>query len=277
MTPASPSIAVGTTQQFTATGLFSDNSTENITNQVTWASATPSVATISTTGLATALATGTSSITASLSGITGSTMLTVTPPLSLQSITVTPANPSIAVGTTEQFTAIGTFSDNSTEILTSQVTWASATPSVATISSHGSGHGLEMGSSSITASLNGVTGAAMLTVTPPSAPVTDLTKTSLTVTPRTSRQGQRVTLTATVKIIDAKGFTATGTVNFSEGSTFLGFGSLNRGRVIFRTSSLPVGHYAILATYVPNTARLERSSHTFTVLVQAPRPKPKRR
>ena len=51
----------------------------------------------------------------------------------LQSIAVTPANPSVADGLTEQFTATGTFSDGSTQDLTTQVTWASATTSVATI------------------------------------------------------------------------------------------------------------------------------------------------
>jgi len=88
----------------------------------------------------------------------------------LQSITVTPANPSITVGATQQFIATGNFSDNSTEILTSQVTWASATPSVATISTMGLARAVATGTSSITASLNGVTGAAMLTVTPTPTP-----------------------------------------------------------------------------------------------------------
>ena len=58
------------TGQFTATGTFADGSTADITRFVTWASATPSVATISDTGLATALAPGTSAITASLAGVT---------------------------------------------------------------------------------------------------------------------------------------------------------------------------------------------------------------
>ena len=71
LTPANPSIFVGSTQQFTATGTYSDNSTQNITVNVAWASASPSVATIgASTGLATGVATGTSQITASLGGIT---------------------------------------------------------------------------------------------------------------------------------------------------------------------------------------------------------------
>ena len=164
--PASASIPIGAAQQFTATGHFSDNSTENITSQVAWASATPSVATISATGLARAAATGTSSITAGFAGITGTAMLTVTPGPILQSIAVTPANPSLVAGATEPFTAIGSFSDRSTENITNEVSWASATPSVATISSTGLARAVALGSSSITASLGGVTGSTVLTVTP---------------------------------------------------------------------------------------------------------------
>src|SRR6185369_10064344 len=87
VTPANPSLAKGLTQQFTATGTFSDNSTEDLTAQVTWASATPATATIDSSGLATAIALGTSTISATLGGVTGSTVLTVTA-ATLQSIAV---------------------------------------------------------------------------------------------------------------------------------------------------------------------------------------------
>src|SRR5581483_11982471 len=106
----------GLTQQFTATGTYSDNSTQNITSSVTWASATTTVATITAAGLATGVGTGTSTISATLGGISGSTVLTVTA-AALQSIAVTPANPTIAKGLTQQFTATGTYSDNSTQNL----------------------------------------------------------------------------------------------------------------------------------------------------------------
>ncbi len=149
VTPANPSVPKGETEQFTATGTFSDSSTQDLTSQVTWASATTSVATINATGLASGVATGTSTISATLDGITGSTVLTVSA-AALQSIAVTPANPSITKGTTEQFTATGTFSDNSTQDLTSQVTWASATPSVATITAAGLATGVATGTSTIT-------------------------------------------------------------------------------------------------------------------------------
>ena len=51
----------------------------------------------------------------------------------LKSITVTPAAPSIASGTTQQFAATGQFTNLSTANLTSSVTWSSATPAVASV------------------------------------------------------------------------------------------------------------------------------------------------
>ncbi|MHC5540916.1 DUF4465 domain-containing protein, partial [Singulisphaera rosea] len=66
------------------------------------------------------------------------------------SITVSPADPSVASGLTEQFTATGTYADGSTQDLTSQVTWSSGTTSVASIDANGLATGLAIGSSSIT-------------------------------------------------------------------------------------------------------------------------------
>jgi hypothetical protein len=168
VTPANPSLPKGKTEQFIATGTFSDNSTKTLTTQVKWASATTLVATISTGGLATAAGTGTSKISATLAGVTGTTVLTATP-AALVSIAVTPANPSLTKGATLQFTAIGTFSDNSTEDLTSLVTWASATNLVATISSGGLATGAGTGTSKISATLQGISGSTVLTVTAPAA------------------------------------------------------------------------------------------------------------
>src|SRR5262249_23018155 len=77
VTPANPTVPVGGTQQFTATGTYSDSSTQNLTSQVTWASSNTAAATISSTGLATAVAAGTTTISATLGAVSGSTGLTV--------------------------------------------------------------------------------------------------------------------------------------------------------------------------------------------------------
>ena len=78
VTPTNPSIASGTTQQFVATGQFSNGSGANLTNAVTWSSATPGVASIGATGLASAIGIGQTAIKAASGAITGSTTLAVT-------------------------------------------------------------------------------------------------------------------------------------------------------------------------------------------------------
>ena len=83
--PAVPvTIAVGATQQYTVTGINWDGSAADISSQVTWASDTPATATVSSSGLATALAVGTANITASMSGITSR-------PITLNVTATTPA------------------------------------------------------------------------------------------------------------------------------------------------------------------------------------------
>ena len=78
VTPTNPMLQVGATQQFTATGTYSDGIVQNLTNQVTWASTSPAVATISTnSGLATGAGVGTGTISASQGSVVGSAPLTV--------------------------------------------------------------------------------------------------------------------------------------------------------------------------------------------------------
>ena len=92
--------------------------------------------------------------------------------MTLVSIAVSPANPSIVAGTDQQFTATGTYSDTSTADISATVTWSSATPAKATVSASGLAHGVAMGTSTISAALGGVTGSTLLTVTAPNtAPV----------------------------------------------------------------------------------------------------------
>jgi hypothetical protein len=145
---------------------------QNLTTTVTWGSATTAVGTISNAagskGLASALAAGSTTITATSGSISGSTTLTVTP-ATLVSIAVTPTSPSIALGTTRQFTATGTYSDSSTQNLTTAVTWSSSTAVVGTISNAAGSKGLASaitaGSTTITATSGSVLGTATLTVT----------------------------------------------------------------------------------------------------------------
>lgn len=80
VTPENLSVSSGTQQQFTAIKNYSDGTTEDLSTAVTWGSSNEAVAKISTTGLATAIAAGIATITATTENISGYTLLTVTTP-----------------------------------------------------------------------------------------------------------------------------------------------------------------------------------------------------
>lgn len=176
ITPSAPSTALGYSQQFTATGTFSDSSTQDITATVTWSSSNEAVALVSnasgTQGLGMPVSTGVATISAidPATGITASTTFTITPAV-LVSITITPSNPTAAAGGSQQFTATGNYSDNTTADITTGVVWSSSHTNVATISNTEGTQGL--------ASLVGA-GTAMITATHASTSIA--ASTTLTVT-----------------------------------------------------------------------------------------------
>ena len=120
ITPANPSLALGTTQQLHATGTYSDGSTLDLTASAAWATGNQAIATINSQGIASSVAVGTTPVTATVGAVTGSSTLTVSP-AALVSIAITPAIPSIVLGTSQQFAATGTFTDSSTKDVTGTV------------------------------------------------------------------------------------------------------------------------------------------------------------
>lgn len=164
LSPATASIASGTTLQYTVNGVFSDGSTQPLTSGLSWSSSAPSVAGISSAGLAAGATPGQSTITATYGSMTATATLTVTA-ATLKAIVVTPPVPTVGINGTVQFTATGVFTDNSTQDLTSQVTWISSASSVALISSTGLASALSNGTATVTASDQGLSGSATLTVT----------------------------------------------------------------------------------------------------------------
>lgn len=178
VTPPTASVNKGSTVQISATGTYSDNSTQDATASANWTSSNPSLATVAA-GLVTGVAGGGPvTITASIGSLTGSSTLTVSP-VSLQSIAVTPANSGVYVGSTAQFTATGTFSDATTAAIPSAV-WTSSKPNVATINAAGIANGVAAGTTTITATVNGITNSTTFTVSTP-VPLLYPTLTSFTV------------------------------------------------------------------------------------------------
>ncbi|MFZ0584980.1 MAG: Ig-like domain-containing protein [Candidatus Sulfotelmatobacter sp.] len=165
VSPQSPSIPKGETRQLDAVATFSDGSQKTITDSAIWSVTPTGIATVSATGLVTAQGVGSATVTATSASVHTSDPLTVSPPV-LVSIAVAPANSSIMLGTTEQLTATGTFSDGSTQNLTDSTAWSSSNPSMASISPAGVAAASAVGSTSISATSDDLTGSTALTVEP---------------------------------------------------------------------------------------------------------------
>jgi alpha-tubulin suppressor-like RCC1 family protein len=155
-------LLVGSTVQLTAT--TKDSAGNVLTGRaVTWASSDTAVATVSATGLVTGVAVGSAMITATAEGKNGTAAVTVTapPPVLVASVTVAPAT--VLVGMTVQLTAAT--KDAAGNVLTGRtVTWATSNPAVATVNSTGLATGVAGGQATITATSEGQSGTAAITV-----------------------------------------------------------------------------------------------------------------
>ena len=159
VSPANPGLAKGTKRQLSATGAYTDHSTQDLTTQVTWGTSDASVASVSNAagsiGLASALGVGRTSVSATLGGVTGATTLEVTAAV-LVDIRVEPADAVTAMDVIVEFSATGTYSDQSTADITTTVTWSSSDAAVVSIAADG--HAIaraDAGTATLTASLAG--------------------------------------------------------------------------------------------------------------------------
>lgn len=166
LTPASPTVAKGAQEHFTATGVFSDGSRQDLTAQAGWHSSAAAVASIGTGGIATALGPGQTSISATADGMTAQTTLTVTA-ATLQSVQVTPVDPVLVLGTAGQLTARGTFSDKTSVDISGSVTWSANPAGIVLVSSTGQLTPLATGTTTVTATdpLTGQNASVKVTVT----------------------------------------------------------------------------------------------------------------
>jgi hypothetical protein len=191
--------AAGQTAQYTAFAQEQMGSgpttTANVTNSVTWSTSNPNIATINSSGLATAVGAGYAEITAVASdGAVASSDLTVestgTTTQSTPSITILPSTAAETfVGETTQFTATGNLTGiGNSQDLTSQVQWLSSNAQVATVNSFGLvTAGANSGTTTIIAEYGGLTASATVSVTI-SGTGTTTGVPSLTVTPGSSSE-----------------------------------------------------------------------------------------
>ena len=149
VTPEGSTIAEGGTVQYAAVGRYSDGTSHDITASASWSSSDTVAATIDAAGRATGLRSGATTIAAAQDGVSDSVVLTVSP--RIDSIEITPRDPSISVGDDVQFGVLARFTDGSSSGVSPNVVWSSSDASVATIDGAGLATGLAEGTTTITA------------------------------------------------------------------------------------------------------------------------------
>jgi len=197
--PQLSSIPISTKQQFSATGTYSDGSTRDLSSLVTWSSSSTVAATVDINGLVTAIAVGTTTITATLGSVTQTFTISVSTP-TISDIFVSPDGLTEPIGVTQQYTATADYSDGSSSDLSSGITWVSSAPAVATVDSSGLVTTVGQGTTTISATVGSFSDSSTLTVVPAHLQ-------SITIAPSATKLAAGTLLQ----------FTATG--NFDDGST----------------------------------------------------------
>ena len=163
VSPTPSSLALGESEPLTATGKFSDGTTQDLTRSATWSSSATGIATVGPTGSVVAAGLGTATITATSGSVNGNASVTVGK-AALLGITVSPNPSSVPVGESEQLAATGRFSDGSTLDLTQSVTWTTSGAGIASVGASGSVLGNALGTATITATSGSMAGSASVTV-----------------------------------------------------------------------------------------------------------------
>jgi hypothetical protein len=170
ITPGNISEPVGTSGFLTATALLTNGTTKDVTQEATWVSSDPAVASVGSigadAGLINFLAPGTALITAGVGEVRGTSNVTVTD-AELVDILLTPTLYQMPLGQAVQFTADGVFSDGSRTPINNDVFWLSSDTKIVTIDQAGFADSIAEGVVTISAtSINDISASTTLTVTP---------------------------------------------------------------------------------------------------------------
>jgi len=167
VSPASLSLLVG--QSGTLAAEAKDASGAVLSGRtITWSSSDGAIATVSTAGMVTGVAVGTATVSAASEGKTGVATITVSP-VPAASVEVTPATATLYPTQSRPFVA--TVKDSAGGVLSGRtVVWTTSNGAVATISTSGLLSAVAFGSVTVSASVEGKTGTANVSVIP--VPVT---------------------------------------------------------------------------------------------------------
>ncbi|WP_133406131.1 Ig-like domain-containing protein [Parashewanella tropica] len=146
----------GTSHPHKLTATYSDNSTKDVTADADWSSKNESVATVSDTGLVSAIEAGLTEIAAAYKGLTAESKSLSVKAETLTAVNILSDDVDIDVDGTKQLEVASVFSDGSSVKLTKDVTWKSASPEILTVNDTGVLTGVKPGETTVTATYQNI-------------------------------------------------------------------------------------------------------------------------
>jgi len=198
VTPATVNVAKGHTESMTAKAIYSDGTSSDISDSVNWLPANTTTASVTSQGVLRGDKVGVTTLTATINGVISNPVGVVVSSAVITGISVTPPTVTVAKGQNQPLTARATYSDLTSSDVSRFVTWSPIDNSTATVTLGGLLTGANVGTTSVTASKDGVTSNTV------SVDVSDAVITALRVTPSvvSVAKGEEQPLTATAKYSD---------------------------------------------------------------------------
>uniref|UniRef100_UPI0005F9E82A Ig-like domain-containing protein n=1 Tax=Vibrio neptunius TaxID=170651 RepID=UPI0005F9E82A len=198
VTPSVVSVAKGQTQTLTANAIYSDNTSSDISDSVTWIPTDTSIAVVTEKGVLSGSNVGATSLTAFKDGITSQSVSVEVSDAVLTSIDVTPSVVNIAKGQNQTLTATATYSDNTFSDVSEAVTWFPIDTSIAAVTAKGVLSGSNIGTTTLIAVKGSITSQ------PVDVAVSDAVLTAINVSPTelTVAKGHSQPLIATATYSD---------------------------------------------------------------------------
>lgn len=266
VTPATVSLAKGQEQALTAVAYYSDDTTADMSNSVTWTLEDPLIASSSSSGIVRALKVGSTKATARLEGITSNEVhieVTNAVPIAIE---VSPAQLSVAKGNATSLVATVRYSDGTTTNLTESVTWSSGDTLIATVASDGRLIGMGVGQTTVSARYSHLV-SNIITVT-----VTDAVITSLLVAPDQVRliPQERLQLAATATYSDGARSPITDTVAWFSNDT--GVATITRNGMLSGVAPGTATIVAAMDGVESNPVTVDVTSASLTAITISPSP-----
>ena len=266
--PSPLSVTAGLTSQLSATTKSAAGAT--LTGRsVSWSSADQTIATVSTSGLVTGVKAGSTTVTATSEGVHKDVAVTVTA-APIASIDVTPSPLSISLGQSAQLTATPK-SSTGASLIDRQITWSTVDGTIASVSASGLVAALKVGTTTITATSEGIHKDVAVTVA-----LASVASVVFTAQPTNALAGAAIAPAVSVQLLDAGGSvvptTASVTVTLTGGdptASLAGTATVNAVNGVATFSNLSIARTGSAYHLVANAGGVQATSAAFNISAAA--------